>query len=369
MKYLFVIQGEGRGHLTQAITMERLLRENGHEVVEVLVGKSPSRKLPEFFTKAVSAPVSQFSSINFLPSARNRKPNMVKSVLYNAFAFFRYFPSMRFLNRKIRSSGADAVVNFYEMLVGMTYMVHRIKVPQISIGHQYLFLHRDFGVPFGRYPGHESLNLFSWISSYGAVKRLALSFRPMPDDPHGRIKVVPPLLRKEVLELRNVDGTDGPQMSRGNYILGYMLNSGFSEDVLAWHREHPQTELRFFWDNWDEGKVKKVDDTLSFYLIDDREFLRQMAGCGAYASTAGFESICEAMYLGKPVLMVPSHIEQEINAFDAMRSNAGVSADRFDMDSLLEFSVDFRPDVKFVAWVRSASAAFLRELTTGLSRR
>ena len=37
-------------------------------------------------------------------------------------------------------------------------------------------------------------------------------------------------------------------------------------------------------------------------------------GCKAYASTAGFESVCEAMYLGKPILMVPAHIEQDCNA-------------------------------------------------------
>lgn len=48
MKVLFIIQGEGRGHLTQAMTMERLLMSHGHEVVGMLVGKSESRKLPAF---------------------------------------------------------------------------------------------------------------------------------------------------------------------------------------------------------------------------------------------------------------------------------------------------------------------------------
>lgn len=48
MKFLFIVQGEGRGHLTQAITLEEILRRNGHEVVEVLVGKSSSRRLPGF---------------------------------------------------------------------------------------------------------------------------------------------------------------------------------------------------------------------------------------------------------------------------------------------------------------------------------
>lgn len=37
MKVIFIVQGEGRGHLTQAITLERLLRRSGHEVTAVLV--------------------------------------------------------------------------------------------------------------------------------------------------------------------------------------------------------------------------------------------------------------------------------------------------------------------------------------------
>ena len=52
MKFLFIVQGEGRGHLTQAITLEEMLLRNGHEVVEVLVGESSSRILPGFFNRS-----------------------------------------------------------------------------------------------------------------------------------------------------------------------------------------------------------------------------------------------------------------------------------------------------------------------------
>ena len=33
MKFLFIVQGEGRGHFTQAITLEDMLLRNGHQVV------------------------------------------------------------------------------------------------------------------------------------------------------------------------------------------------------------------------------------------------------------------------------------------------------------------------------------------------
>lgn len=353
MRYIFIVQGEGRGHLTQAMTLEGLLCERGHEVVKILVGKSPSRKLPAFFLQGVKADVQQFESMNFMPSADNRKPNMVSTVLFNSFNMHKYYPSMQMIRDEIRSSGADVVVNFYELLAGMTYFFYEMDTPMVSIGHQYLFLHRDFGLPRHKYPGSMALDFFSKLTSVGSVKHLALSFRQMPPDCEHNIVVVPPLLRREVLELAP---------SEGDYIHGYMLNSGFSKDVREWHSIHPQVPLRFFWDNWEAGKIHKVDDTLSFYLIDDKEFLHQMAGCRAYASTAGFESVCEAMYLGKPILMVPSHIEQEINAFDAVRSGAGVSCDRFDLSLLLDFAETFKADDSFRSWAASASDVIVREL-------
>ena len=45
MKILFIIQGEGRGHLTQALSLRQKLTDEGHQVVGVLVGKSPARRL------------------------------------------------------------------------------------------------------------------------------------------------------------------------------------------------------------------------------------------------------------------------------------------------------------------------------------
>ena len=145
-----------------------------------------------------------------------------------------------------------------------------------------------------------------------------------------------------------------------------MLNAGFAEEVNSWHEAHPSVPLRFFWDNAAEAPVKVVDDTLSFYYLDDKEFLRQMAGCRAYASTAGFESICEAMYLGKPLMMVPSHIEQKCNAYDATRESAAIESDKFDLSVLLDFAEKghFHRDEKFPDWALSAAEMIVNELET-----
>lgn len=353
MRYIFIVQGEGRGHMTQALTLAGLLRSRGHQIVKVLVGRSPERTLPDFFVRGIGAPVEQFESMNFLPSADNRKANMVGTVLLNSLNLPSYYPSIQFIREAVRTSSADVVLNFYELMAGMTYFFHEIDVPMISIGHQYLFMHRDFGLPRHKFPASYALDFFSRLTSVGSVKHLALSFREMEDDDEHDIIVVPPLLREEVYALETTDG---------DYLHGYMLNAGFAEDVLSWHKEHPEVPLHFFWDKRGADKVTKVDGTLSFHMIDDREFLSQMAGCHAYASTAGFESVCEAMWMGKPILMVPSHIEQEINAFDAQRSGAGIVSDKFDLSQLLEFSETYIPNENFRKWASQASELIIKEL-------
>lgn len=73
-----------------------------------------------------------------------------------------------------------------------------------------------------------------------------------------------------------------------------------------------------------------------------------MASCRALATTAGFESVCEAMVMGKPVLMVPirGQYEQQCNALDAARAGAGIWADRFNLDLLLQYLPKYQARIK-----------------------
>ncbi len=353
MKILFIVQGEGRGHLTQAITLEQLLRRHGHEVVEVLVGESKSRHLPGFFNRSIKAPVKRFASPNFQTLQGGRQVSLSRSIVHGLLKLPTYLRSMNYINTRIKETRADIVVNFYELLAGLTYWAFRPCVPQVCIGHQYLFLHHDFKFPTTDRFKLMSLRFFTKLTCIGACEKLALSFRKMDDDLPAKIRVVPPLLRQEVFSC---------EAQRGNYLHGYLLNAGFSEEVCRWHALHPHVGLHFFWDKADEKEEYAVDGKLVFHQIDDVKFLRYMAGCKAYATTAGFESVCEAMYLGKPLLMVPVHIEQECNAFDAAAAGAGIVADSFNLSALLDFSETYRPNLQFRYWVQSAEWCLLRYL-------
>lgn len=352
MKVLFTIQGEGRGHFTQALSVKQMLEKNGHSVEAVLVGKSASRKLPSFFIDNIGAPVSTFASPNFLPSGRRAR--LAVSIFYNLLRLPEYIQSVLWLKRTIDSCEADVVINFYELMTGFSYMFLRPQKPQICIGHQYLLLHNDFEVPSNVNKLQLSLlKMFTRVTASRAGKILALSFRSMPTN--NNITVVPPLLRSEVLAQK-------PNANYGDFILGYMLNDGFAHDVDTFHAKHPNANLRFFWDRKSAPDILPVDEHLTFYTINDKRFVHSMAHCKAYATTAGFESVCEAMYLGKPVLMVPVHVEQDCNAFDAAKSGAGVIADHFDLNRLQEFAQTYKPNKAFAQWVLCSEDYIIAEI-------
>lgn len=159
MKVIFVIQGEGRGHLTQALALKQMLLHEGHEVVKVLVGKSKNRVIPEFFQNKIGTPIEVFDSPNFLPSKDNRKFNLLRSLAYNTLLVPNYLSSIHLIRKNIQKSGADIIINFYEVLCGITCSLFRFGIPEVCIGHQYLFLHPSFQMP-GKYPVSESLLKF-----------------------------------------------------------------------------------------------------------------------------------------------------------------------------------------------------------------
>ena len=105
MKFLFIVQGEGRGHLTQALALEEMLSSNGHQVVEVLVGRSTTRRLPGFFNRNIQAPVKRFISPYHPYVEEEIKNQQGVDFLDNLWLIPEYYRSMRYIYRRIEEIG------------------------------------------------------------------------------------------------------------------------------------------------------------------------------------------------------------------------------------------------------------------------
>ncbi|GAP72055.1 hypothetical protein SAMD00024442_23_10 [Candidatus Symbiothrix dinenymphae] len=354
MKFLFVVQGEGRGHLTQAITLAKMLQKHNHSVCAVLVGKSNKSELPAFFYKETPAPIHRFHSPNFPPPSGTDRPKTGATIGYNLVRIPRYIKGLLFIKRAIRELKPDVVINFYEMLMGFAYMLFPPKVPYVCVAHQYAFLHPDY-----RFPAEDKSQLFclklvTRVTCLRAKKLFVLSIaNNSRADADSRFVFVPPLLREEVFK---------QTATQGNYLHGYLLNANYAESIIAWQRQHPDVSMHFFWDKKGTEKETVINDRLSFHRLDDKLFLDYMAGCKGYATTAGFESVCEAAYLGKPVLMVPTHVEQACNAHEFSQAGFGIAATHFDFEALLAFTSQYQPNPAFRAWVEQSEERWLKAL-------
>lgn len=354
MRYLFVIQGEGRGHLTQALSLKQLLESNGHEVIGVMIGSSKKRVIPDFFRDKIGVEIVNFQSPNFMPVPKEKRPFIPASIIYNLCLLPVYIESILTIRRTIKDKNPDIVVNFYELLCGLTYGVFRPTAPMVNIAHQYYFTTSNF-----RYTGRKKLqfaflNLYSNLTTLNSAKVLALSFRNEQTEQYEDITIVPPLIRKEIRSKQAVNG---------DYVHGYLLNDGYLSELMKWSERNPAVKLHFFWDKRNADMITTVSDGLTMHRLNDKRFIRFMAGAKAYATTGGFESVCEAMYLQKPVLMVPVHIEQECNIIDALKSGAGIGASDFDIDLLINYIPFYKSDENFRYWVNAAESIFLEELT------
>ncbi len=357
MKFLFIVQGEGRGHMTQAISLYKILTKNDHEVCKVIVGKSRRRELPKFFLDQINAPILQLESPNFATDRNSKSVKIGKTILLNLLKLRTFVRNINEISRIEKDEQPDVIVNFYDFLGGVYFLLRKSKARHIAIAHQFLLDHSSFQFPKGRFFDKASLRFGNKLASYGATKKLCLSFQSLPDEPNKRIVVVPPLLREEI---------KSQEIGQQDHFLVYMVNHGYAKQVEEFHKSHRDIPIHCFWDKKDMPEIYQADTNLTFHQLNDKKFIQFMATCRGYLTTAGFESVCEAMYMDKPTLMVPveGHYEQACNAADAVNSGAGISSKVFDLEVLLKYLPKHKStEESFHQWCSKTSEIFIQNLT------
>lgn len=352
---LFIVQGEGRGHMTQAMALKPMLEDAGHEVTAVLVGKSEHRRIPQFFLDKMAAPVIYYDSPNFAIDASEHAVKVWPTVTHNLRRRTEFKDSLDTIRDTIDAYQPDIIINFFEPLAGIYNLFNVSKVPMVCIGHQYMYHHPVYPFSPGKLAHRVGAKYFTRLSAFGAERKLALSFYNAWDRP--RISVMPPLLRPELFAL--------PLDLEEPFFLIYLLNRGYADAIIDWHRRFPERRLHCFWDNPEMPQEYAYDETLTFHQLHDTKFLEMMARCKGLICTAGFESVCEAMYLGKSILAVPvkGHIEQFWNALDLSQYGGGIYDASFNIERLESAKpVDKALTREFRQWVDRAPYMFVSRI-------
>jgi uncharacterized protein (TIGR00661 family) len=298
-------------------------------------------------------PITKIATPDF-SFTNNRKVNLPASLAGILRGMPAYWRGLRALRALVRESRPDVIINFFEPLTGLYALTCRNRPPVVALAHQFMYEHPSYV----RAPGRrlQQFGMKWYVRLVGAAStRIALSLYEAPDLPEKNLVVAPPILRRQLFELQpNPDG---------NFVLVYLLNHGYAGQIIDWHKRNPRTVLHCFYDKPDAAPESRYDDTLTFHRLDGEKFLRMMAQCKFVACTAGFESLAEAAWLGKPLFLVPveNHIEQQINAIDATRIGLGVADTSFNLDRLAELP-DRLDNSGFRAWLDRADSLLLQTL-------
>ncbi len=312
--------------MTQALAVRDFLVDAGHRVVAVFLGASPRFPAPAYFTSRIQSPVTTFQAPMLVPDRHVRGMTVGHTAAHNIRRVPTYVAEGFALRRELLALRPDVVVNFFDMIAGFVHLASlgSSPPPRVAIAHSYLLDHPGTAGPPPGSRGRLGLALLSRITALGVASPIGLSFDELPT--WGSVRVAPPLLRRGLERLNPVDG---------GYLLAYALNAGYARTVAAWQARNPTVAVHCYVSGGGRGLDLPAQPGLHLHELDDVAFLDHMAGCRAYVGTSGFESLCEAFYLGKPILAAPveRHYEQAFNAADASRAGVARAGGLGDLDA------------------------------------
>lgn len=303
MRISYGVFGYGRGHATRtaAVLPDLCARHDvqifaGGDAYDALFSQYPVIKIPTLgYAYAKGAKRSNYLTL---------KQNLwhVSDILFRG-------PAFQAILKEMQEFRPDVVISDAEPWTHRA--ARRLGIPRIGFDHFGIMVYCKPGIPWGdRIRSRRDVLIYRILM--GRPQRVIVSsFYPAPPKYPG-VRVIGPLLRDEVLEIRRV---------RGPHLLVY-FNKG--EHQLTPHVERALRAVNLPMLVYGTARVG-VDGNLTFRPPSNLPFLEDMARCRAIVSTAGNQLVGEAMHLGKPLLVTPEDcVEQRLNASSLARLGIGM---------------------------------------------
>ena len=343
---LFIVQGEGKGHMSQALALKEYLLEAGHTVDAVLLGISSPEAVPDYFKSEFPDKLHTYQSPWFLRTPNKKGIYVGRSLVYNLVRSVAYFRSIARIRKEIEALRPDVIFNFYELLGALAMRKTAPGIMKIGLGHHfYLYLNSTL---CDRRPAWHRilLRMHSRMIIKSCTRVLALSFRK--EQGSESIRIVPPLVRREFREMNYLPG---------HRYLVYLLQDGFFYELVQLARSMPEFEADLF---TSLNPAMEIPAGIRIHAFDAKKFSNLMASCKGLISTAGFDSAAEAACQGIPLAVIPSqnHFEQRCNGEDIKANGIGTMVSRIDKGMLKGMKAwDSR---EYRAWVNQAGEKIIK---------
>jgi uncharacterized protein (TIGR00661 family) len=317
MRILYGAVGEGLGHATRSGVVAEHLIAQGHQVKMVASGRAfpyLAERLPD---------VEEIWGFSF--ALQDGQVDTWQTILKNVRGAKGGLPENWKQGDAISKTFAPelAITDFD----GFAYAVaRRRRIPVVSLGNIQMVARceHEAAIVEGVRAPYVQARAFVASKLPRASRYLILTFFH-PRIRAKRTELVAPVLREEIVAAR-------PEP--GEHLLAYGRMAQESFDALA------ATGVPAFVYGARDGLTEEVvEGSLTFKPFSNDGFVDDLRTCRGVVASAGFSLMCEAVYLGKPMLAIPlaGQFEQVMNARYLERLGYGIAADSVDAPALHRF--------------------------------
>lgn len=306
-KLFYGVTGEGRGHATRVRTLVDQLKGE-HEVVIYAPAMAYDFLAPIYANTAVT--VRQIPGLLFHYNKKGQL-NYARTGLASARFLLNMPSEVAKIAADMEREKPDLVITDFEPLLPRA--ANKCEIPYISVDHQHFLKTYDLSsLPLHLRLHAQIMSQFVGLYYRNQVESIVSSFYFPPLKKNiENVTQVGVLLREEVLNATR---------KHGDHLVVYLRRHMTLEIETALKASGRRVLIY--------GLGEQAQDAnLQYCPISAEKFIEDLASCAALVSTAGNQLLGEALFLGKPALVMPEegNREQEINGWFLDSTGAGQS--------------------------------------------
>jgi len=301
---VYALSGQGRGHTSRAMAITAALREHGHAVT--FCGGGMAQRILEEEDETV-IPVPALRQV-----MESNRIQYGKTICCNGKILLQMPAVLDRLTDTFEALQPDLLITDFEAFSARA--AERMGLPVLSFNHQQVVTEMEYDLPMNYWPAAKlTAAAIRWIAPRRPEHVLLTSFFFAPLKRPERTTLVPPIIRPAVQNRTSSDG---------EHVLVYYNHPDGVDHVIEALR--PVGAPFIIYCN-DPARAVCDDEHITVKAPCLNGFLDDLASACGVVCTAGFTLISEALYLGKPLLVVPNQgiFEQTINALFLQRQGLG----------------------------------------------